>query len=72
MVVLFDCLTGGPLDQGDIEDLGKGKYLITCPLHYYSFDLTSGVSTTGLKVIYLPYLVLIHTQPHSVFIDTNH
>ncbi|XP_059162631.1 Rieske domain-containing protein-like [Physella acuta] len=37
----------GPLEQGDIEDI-DGRYHITCPLHFYSFDLTSGMSRSGL------------------------
>ena len=39
----------GPLEQGDIEDI-DGSYQITCPLHYYSFDLITGKSSTGLKL----------------------
>lgn len=39
----------GPLDQGDIEDLGS-SVTITCPLHFYSFDLGSGSSASGLKL----------------------
>ncbi|RUS89452.1 hypothetical protein EGW08_002749 [Elysia chlorotica] len=39
----------GPLDQGDIEDLGD-TVQVTCPLHFYSFDLTSGESSSGLKL----------------------
>ncbi|KAH9493239.1 hypothetical protein Btru_020978 [Bulinus truncatus] len=37
----------GPLDQGDIEDIG-GSYQVTCPMHYYSFDLVTGESPSGL------------------------
>ncbi|KAK7099130.1 3-phenylpropionate/cinnamic acid dioxygenase ferredoxin subunit-like [Littorina saxatilis] len=40
----------GPLDQGDIEDMGNDTYLLTCPSHFYRFDLKTGVSTTGLKL----------------------
>ena len=39
----------GPLDQGDIEDLGN-RIMVTCPMHYYSFDLISGTSPSGLKL----------------------
>ena len=40
---------GGPLDQGDIEELGN-KLLIVCPWHSFDFDLNTGLSSTGLKV----------------------
>lgn len=40
---------GGPLDQGDIEEV-DGVFKITCPLHYYQFDLATGKSPTGLNV----------------------
>ncbi|KAK3782512.1 hypothetical protein RRG08_061742 [Elysia crispata] len=39
----------GPLDQGDIEDLGD-SVKVTCPMHFYSFDLISGSSESGLKL----------------------
>ncbi len=41
---------GGPLDEGDIEELGN-KLLIVCPWHSFDFDLSTGVSSTGLRVI---------------------
>lgn len=40
---------GGPLDQGDIEELGN-KLLVVCPWHSFDFDLKDGMSSTGLKV----------------------
>lgn len=40
---------GGPLDQGDIEELGD-KLLIVCPWHSFDFDLKNGESSTGLRV----------------------
>jgi nitrite reductase/ring-hydroxylating ferredoxin subunit len=40
---------GGPLDQGDIEELGD-KLLIVCPWHSFDFELKNGQSSTGLKV----------------------
>lgn len=43
-------LTGGPLDQGDIEDLGDGKLALICPWHYFDFSLETGSSSTGLQV----------------------
>ena len=42
---------GGPLDQGDIEELGD-KLLIICPWHSFDFDLKTGNSSTGLRVSY--------------------
>jgi len=39
---------GGPLDEGDIEELGN-RLLIICPWHSFDFDLRSGESSTGLK-----------------------
>ncbi len=39
----------GPLDQGDIEDVG-GKVKVTCPLHFYTFGLTTGDSASGLRL----------------------
>lgn len=42
---------GGPLDEGDIEELGN-KFLIICPWHSFDFDLKTGSSSTGLQVIF--------------------
>lgn len=39
---------GGPLDEGDIEELGN-KLLIICPWHNFDFDLSNGLSSTGLR-----------------------
>lgn len=39
---------GGPLNEGDIEDIG-GNLKITCPWHYYQFDVKTGKSDTGLQ-----------------------
>ncbi|XP_062577685.1 uncharacterized protein LOC134239530 [Saccostrea cucullata] len=39
---------GGPLEQGDIEDL-DGREKIVCPWHSYDFDLETGESSYGLK-----------------------
>ncbi|PVD34082.1 hypothetical protein C0Q70_05344 [Pomacea canaliculata] len=39
----------GPLDQGDIEDIGGDPHVV-CPLHFYTFDLQTGQSSSGLKV----------------------
>lgn len=43
-------MTGGPLDQGDIEDLGDGKLALICPWHDFDFSLETGSSSTGLQV----------------------
>ncbi|KAK2913829.1 hypothetical protein QQF64_030379 [Cirrhinus molitorella] len=40
---------GGPLEQGDIEDLGNGKLALICPWHYFDFCLETGSSSTGLQ-----------------------
>jgi len=40
----------GPLDQGDIEDI-DGSLKVMCPLHFYSFDLQTGESSSGLKLL---------------------
>lgn len=40
---------GGPLEEGDIEELGE-KLLVICPWHSFDFDLKDGSSSTGLKV----------------------
>ncbi|KAG5849068.1 uncharacterized protein HI_0077 [Anguilla anguilla] len=40
---------GGPLDLGDIEDLGNGKLALICPWHHFDFCLETGESSTGLK-----------------------
>ncbi|KAM6980220.1 uncharacterized protein FYW47_019370 [Aplochiton taeniatus] len=40
---------GGPLDLGDIEDLGDGKMALICPWHHFDFCLKTGVSSTGLQ-----------------------
>ena len=42
--------SGGPLDEGDIEELDK-KLIIVCPWHNFDFDLSTGMSSTGLKVL---------------------
>lgn len=39
----------GPLEQGSIEDLG-GSYQLTCPMHYFTFDLETGESPMGPKL----------------------
>lgn len=39
---------GGPLDQGDIEELGN-RLLVICPWHSFDFDASTGESSTGLK-----------------------
>ncbi|XP_043934610.1 uncharacterized protein HI_0077-like isoform X2 [Protopterus annectens] len=40
---------GGPLEQGDIEDLGDGKLALLCPWHLFDFCLDDGSSSTGLQ-----------------------
>ncbi len=40
---------GGPLEQGDIEELADQLYIV-CPWHSFDFSLNTGVSSTGLKV----------------------
>ncbi|KAK0132721.1 Rieske domain-containing protein [Merluccius polli] len=40
---------GGPLELGDIEDLGDGKLVLVCPWHHFDFCVETGVSSTGLQ-----------------------
>ncbi|XP_012692025.1 uncharacterized protein si:ch73-314g15.3 [Clupea harengus] len=40
---------GGPLELGDIEDLGDGKKALICPWHHFDFCLDTGASSTGLQ-----------------------
>ncbi|XP_062405735.1 uncharacterized protein si:ch73-314g15.3 [Sardina pilchardus] len=40
---------GGPLELGDIEDLGDGKMALICPWHQFDFCLDTGASSTGLQ-----------------------
>ena len=42
-------ILGGPLEQGDIEELADQFYII-CPWHSFDFSLSTGLSSTGLKV----------------------
>lgn len=39
---------GGPLEQGDIEDMGNSLYVV-CPWHHFDFNLDTGASSTGLQ-----------------------
>jgi hypothetical protein len=58
MKVIFYCfiistlssiLSGGPLEEGDIEEIHE-KLVVVCPWHHFDFDLETGESSTGLKV----------------------
>ncbi|XP_062845974.1 uncharacterized protein HI_0077 [Trichomycterus rosablanca] len=40
---------GGPLEQGDIEDLGDGRLALICPWHDFDFNLETGASSSGLQ-----------------------
>ncbi|KAL2088556.1 hypothetical protein ACEWY4_015455 [Coilia grayii] len=40
---------GGPLELGDIEDLGNGRMALICPWHQFDFCLDTGASSTGLQ-----------------------
>ena len=33
---------GGPLDMGDIEDVGNDKWVVVCPWHHFEFDVETG------------------------------
>lgn len=46
---VFVC-AGGPLELGDIEDVGNGKLALICPWHHFDFCLDTGSSSTGLQV----------------------
>ncbi|XP_030622513.1 uncharacterized protein LOC115805944 [Chanos chanos] len=58
---------GGPLDLGDIEDLGDGRLALICPWHHFDFCLDTGASSTGLQnqvydVRVVDDMVYINTQ----------
>uniref|UniRef100_A0A8C5ME00 Rieske domain-containing protein n=1 Tax=Leptobrachium leishanense TaxID=445787 RepID=A0A8C5ME00_9ANUR len=40
---------GGPLELGDIEELGNGRLAISCPWHDFEFCLDDGSSSSGLQ-----------------------
>ncbi|XP_068128530.1 uncharacterized protein [Hyperolius riggenbachi] len=40
---------GGPLEQGDIEELCNGRLALTCPWHDFEFCLEDGSSSSGLQ-----------------------
>ncbi|XP_063304857.1 uncharacterized protein LOC134603121 isoform X2 [Pelobates fuscus] len=40
---------GGPLEQGDIEELANGRMVLTCPWHDFEFCLNDGSSSSGLQ-----------------------
>ncbi|XP_063781689.1 uncharacterized protein HI_0077-like isoform X1 [Pseudophryne corroboree] len=40
---------GGPLEQGDIEELCNGRLALTCPWHDFEFCLDDGSSSSGLQ-----------------------
>lgn len=45
----FLCASGGPLCEGDIEEV-EGVLHVFCPWHDYDFDLRTGKSGTSLQV----------------------
>ncbi|XP_043101418.1 uncharacterized protein HI_0077-like isoform X2 [Puntigrus tetrazona] len=58
---------GGPLEQGDIEDLGDGKLALICPWHYFDFSLETGSSSTGLQ----NQVYDVHVLDGKVYINTQ-
>ncbi|XP_029431486.1 uncharacterized protein LOC115075330 [Rhinatrema bivittatum] len=40
---------GGPLELGDIEDLGNGNIVLSCPWHDFEFSLIDGSSSSDLQ-----------------------
>ncbi|KAG9489043.1 hypothetical protein GDO78_005183 [Eleutherodactylus coqui] len=40
---------GGPLEQGDIEELCDGRLALNCPWHDFEFCLDDGSSSSGLQ-----------------------
>ncbi|XP_053573555.1 uncharacterized protein HI_0077 isoform X2 [Bombina bombina] len=40
---------GGPLEQGDIEELCSGRLALICPWHDFEFCLEDGSSSSGLQ-----------------------
>ncbi|XP_063045174.1 uncharacterized protein si:ch73-314g15.3 [Engraulis encrasicolus] len=58
---------GGPLELGDIEDLGDGRMALICPWHHFDFCLNTGESSTGLQnqvydVKVVQGLIYVNTQ----------
>ena len=51
--------TGGPLEQGDIDDL-EGRTCVVCPWHRYAIDLNTGDS------LYLHQDIFDRSQPPCV------
>lgn len=49
MIDRFLWVPGGPLCEGDIEEVG-GVLQVFCPWHDYDFDLRTGKSGTSLQV----------------------
>ena len=49
-LVLFE---GGPLEQGDIEELGDQLYIV-CPWHSFDFNLNTGLSSNYLELFINP------------------
>ncbi|KAJ1179428.1 hypothetical protein NDU88_004662 [Pleurodeles waltl] len=40
---------GGPLELGDIEEMGNGRFALICPWHDFDFFLDDGSSSSGLQ-----------------------
>uniref|UniRef100_A0A4W5QAG3 Si:ch73-314g15.3 n=1 Tax=Hucho hucho TaxID=62062 RepID=A0A4W5QAG3_9TELE len=66
---------GGPLDLGDIEDLGDGKRVLVCPWHHFDFCLETGASSMGLQnqvyeVRVVQDMIYINTQNELCLSDS--
>ncbi|XP_026873479.2 uncharacterized protein HI_0077 [Electrophorus electricus] len=59
---------GGPLDQGDIEDLGNGRLALICPWHCFEFSLETGSSSTGLQ----NHVYNVRVTDGKIYINTQH
>ncbi|XP_060083876.1 uncharacterized protein HI_0077-like [Ylistrum balloti] len=57
---------GGPLDEGDIEDI-DGRWVVLCPWHFYDYDLETGKSSSGLVQDTYP----VEVVDGKVYINTD-
>uniref|UniRef100_A0A4W3JRY7 Si:ch73-314g15.3 n=1 Tax=Callorhinchus milii TaxID=7868 RepID=A0A4W3JRY7_CALMI len=58
---------GGPLELGDVEDMGTGKLALICPWHQFDFCLEDGHSSTGFQ----NQVYEVHISEGKVYIQTQ-
>ena len=51
---------GGPLEQGRVRTDGADGATLTCPWHWYRFDLVTGVCATAPRHVLGVYPVHVH------------